>query len=105
MNCQNETCNGQIEQGRLDWAQEKGYTVKYCKVCSDAKKAAAGNQGGYKKGGQKSPGEQLWIAWQSSLRTAVDLDATKNSADCVAAAKHFMDEGLAYVASKTPKEQ
>ena len=33
MNC--KRCDKEIDQGRIEWATERGYQVKYCKECSD----------------------------------------------------------------------
>lgn len=39
-----KSCNGPIDQGRIDWCNSKGFPCKYCKECSDARKAAKSTQ-------------------------------------------------------------
>ena len=33
-----QTCRQPIDPDRVSWAESKGYTVKYCRSCSEAKK-------------------------------------------------------------------
>lgn len=39
-----QSCGHGIEPDRLDWAKQKGFTVKYCKICGDKRKAAKTQQ-------------------------------------------------------------
>jgi len=99
MNC--ESCSNPIDQGRLDWAAGKNFTIKYCKECGEKKRKEGG---GYQKRGQRSQGEQMWIAWQAMIKAACTSGWCESQRDVADAAKYWMDEGIAYVTSKTPKE-
>lgn len=54
MNC--ESCGNTIDQGRIDWCRQKGFSCKYCKDCSQKKKAAKAQN--FQQPSTKSPEDE-----------------------------------------------
>lgn len=75
-------CHNEIDEDRLNWARDKGYSVKYCKACSNRKKAARGENPitGYQKPPEKD------VDWDSIADSKIVhnfmRDALQKGATC-----------------------
>jgi len=99
MNC--EQCQNPIDPDRVKWSQDKGFTVKYCKSCSEKKKEQKAQSGGYTPGGGSrgnDPVTNRSIIYQSVLKAVGGAMIQKEfaSKDITAICRMLADDVIKY---------